>query len=304
LAAVAQQVDELVCYDFTEPSQIIARCYDAKLIITNKVVLNASVFAALPNLALVCVAATGTNNVDLASAHQHGVIVCNVRNYAEQAVAQYVFAQLLAYYQRINAHNQAIQQGAWPVSRSFAVHGEPIHELANQCLAIIGYGCLGRKVADLGRAFGMQVLISERADAPAVRPGRVPLHQALTQADIISLHCPLTPATNQLINQHSLALVKPSAILINTARGALIDNHALLNALYQRKLGAAILDVLEQEPPANDHPLLQAKFPNLIITGHIAWASIEAQQRLVIGLAQNIAAFKLGCAINIVCCDQ
>jgi glycerate dehydrogenase len=291
LKEIAAQCNELVCYDFTAPNQVINRCLNVEIIITNKVLLNSEILQQLPQLKLICVAATGTNNIDLIVAKQLGIIVKNVSNYAETTVAQYVFSQLLEYFQQISKHNNDTAQGLWQQSPSFCYHGNHINELAGKTLGIIGYGNLGKSVANIARAFAMNVLISEHRGAKNIRSARVSFEYLLQHSDIISLHCPQTPETINLIDQSALSLMKNSALLINTARGALINNQALLQALKKNQIKHAILDVLEQEPPPSDHPLLSCKLPNLTITAHIAWASQQAQQRLINSIAENIAAF-------------
>jgi glycerate dehydrogenase len=291
-AAIEQQVSELVCYAHTTPEQVLGRCENIELLITNKVVLTAGLLAKLPALKLICIAATGYNNVDIKAATSLGIAVTNVSGYAGQSVAQYVLAQILEYYQQTSHHNANTEQGHWQKNETFCYHGNAITELAGKTLGIIGYGHLGQAVIKLADAFGMTVLISERVNSSEIRQGRVSFDQVITQADIISLHCPQTPDTENLINSNILAKMKPTAMLINTARGALVNSTDLLTALTTEQIAYAVLDVLEQEPPPADHPLLNANLANLKITAHIAWASSEAQQRLIYLLSKNISAFK------------
>lgn len=291
-AAIEQQVSELTCYTNTSHEQVLERCQNVELIITNKVVLTAELLAKIPTLKLVCIAATGYNNVDIIAATTLGIAVTNVSGYAGQSVAQYVLAQILEYYQQICHHNANTEQGHWQKNETFCYHGNTITELAGKTLGIIGYGNLGQTVSKLADAFGMKILISERADNTETRQGRVSFDQVITQADIISLHCPQNTNTENLINSKVLAKMKPTAMLINTARGALVNSSDLLVALKTKQIAYAVLDVLEQEPPPADHPLLNTNLTNLKITAHIAWASNEAQQRLVDLLSENIAAFK------------
>lgn len=298
MSEVNNQVKYLVCYNVTAENNIIARSLDADIIITNKVYLTKEILAALPKLKLVCITATGFNNIDIDAAKQLGIAVCNVSSYAGQSVGQYVFAQLLNYFQQINHHNANTERGLWSMGESFCYHGNPIHELAGKTLGIIGYGNLGKTVNNIAQAFDMKVLISERPKVKKIRTGRVPFEQLIAQSDIISLHCPHTLETEHLINAEVLNCMKNSAILINTARGALVDEKALLKALQNEQIACAILDVLQQEPPAKNHPLLVTPLTNLKITAHIAWASIEAQQRLIRLLAQNIQAFKQNVLLN------
>jgi len=296
--AIEQQVTQLVCYANTSPAEVIARCLDADIIITNKVQLTAEILSALPNVKLICISATGYNNVDIDAASHLNIAVTNVSGYAGQSVAQYVFAQLLEYFQQTSHHNSNTAQGLWSSNDTFCYHGNSISELAGKTLGIIGYGSLGKAVATIAQAFNMKVLISERPKASTIRPERVAFEQVIEAADIISLHCPQTPDTQNFINESVLSRMKNTAVLVNTARGALIDESALLNALKTNKIAYAILDVLSQEPPSAAHILLNNPLINLKITAHIAWASREAQQRLIELLSQNILAFAQGKKLN------
>lgn len=296
--AIEQQVSELTCYANTPHEQVLERCQNVALLITNKVVLTAELLTKLPALKLICIAATGYNNIDISAAKKLGIAVTNVSGYAGQSVAQYVLAQILEYYQQTYHHNANTEQGHWQKSESFCYHGNAITELSGKTLGIIGYGNLGQAVIKLADAFGMNVLISERVNSPEIRHGRVSFDHVITHADILSLHCPQTTTTENLINSDILAKMKPTAMLINTARGALVNSADLLAALTTKEIAYAVLDVLEQEPPPTDHPLLNANLANLKITAHIAWASSEAQQRLIDLLSKNIVAFKNGEPLN------
>jgi len=301
-ATIEQTVTTLTCYQTTTVEQVIERCKNADIIITNKVVLTAEMLVQLPQLKLICIAATGYNNIDVEAAKKYNIAVTNVSGYAGNSIAQYVFAQLLEYYQQTSHHNHNTAQGHWQKSDTFCYHGNAITELAGKTLAVIGYGCLGKTVANLATAFDLTVLISERPKSKTIRQGRVSFEQAITQADIISLHCPQTPDTTNLINTAVLTKLKENAVLVNTARGALVYSIDLLTALKNKQIGYAVLDVLEQEPPLADHPLLLAlqddSVNNLKITAHIAWASSESQQRLINLLSENIAAFKKGIRLS------
>lgn len=292
LSSIIEQVNELECFKTTAPEQVIERLKDADIAISNKVVLNAETLAQLPQLKLICIAATGMNNVDLAAANAQGVKVMNVAGYAAPSVSQYVFSQLLNFYTQTEKHNALVQSGTWQKHKTFCMHGPRFEELANKTLGILGYGHLGQKVAGIAEAFDINVLVAERPNSNEIRSGRVSFEDMLKQADIISLHCPQTPETEGLFNQQVFAQMKPNAVLVNTARGPIVNNADLLAALENKQIGGAILDVLEQEPPPADHILLANQPDNLIITGHIAWASKEAQQRLIDLLAGNIEAFK------------
>ncbi len=305
-SAIEQQVSTLSYYSTTAPKQVFERCQNADIVITNKVVFTAEMLAKLPQLKLICIAATGYNNVDIEAATKHKIAVTNVSGYAGNSVAQYVLAQILEYYQQTCHHNANTMQGHWQKSETFCYHGNAITELAGKTLGIVGYGSLGQAVAKLAKAFGMNILLSERPASRStnteIRQGRVSFEQLITQADIISLHCPQTVDTTNLINADVLAKMKPTAMLINTARGALVNSTDLLVALKNKQIAYAVLDVLEQEPPPADHPLLLAQqvdgLENLKITAHIAWASSEAQQRLIHLLSDNIAAFRCGEKLN------
>ncbi len=299
LANISSQVSQLTCYATTTNQQIIERCKSAELIITNKVVLSADTIKQLPQLKLICIAATGMNNVDLVAAEKLGITVSNVSGYSQASVSQYVFAQMLEFFSKTSHHNKNTQQGRWQKSATFCFHGEGSQELAGKKIGIIGYGNLGKAVSTIAQAFGMQVLIAERPNATRTRENRHSFTEVLQQADVLSLHCPQTPETTNLINSDNLALMKSSALLINTARGPLVNSNDLLEALKNNQIAHAILDVLEQEPPQADHPLINAltknEVSNLTITAHIAWASIESQQRLIDLLARNIALFNKPC---------
>jgi glycerate dehydrogenase len=306
LQAIQRQVDSLTCFPTTSVAQIIERCQHADIVITNKVVLNAQTLKQLTKLKLVCIAATGTNNVDLNAAQKLGITVNNVSGYSTNSLSQYVFAQILEYFNQTTHHNHNTSQGLWQQSPTFCHHGNGFSELSGKTLGIVGNGNLGQAVAKIGQAFGMHILIAERPKDNIIRVGRHSFEQVLAQADVLSLHCPQTPETENLINAATLSQMKPTAMLINTARGALVNSHDLLVALKTKQIAYAVLDVLEQEPPPADHVLLRAisdkqsgpQLNNLKITAHIAWASIESQQRLLDLIAGNIAAFKVAANKN------
>uniref|UniRef100_A0A486XSE7 D-3-phosphoglycerate dehydrogenase n=1 Tax=Rheinheimera sp. BAL341 TaxID=1708203 RepID=A0A486XSE7_9GAMM len=294
LAPLHSAAIQLHCHPHTRDAQRVERLQQADIAIVNKVPLDAAVLAQLPRLKLICVAATGVNNVDLRAAQQQRIPVCNVRGYANTAVPQHVFALLLQLSNNIQQYHQAAISGAWADSPHFCLLHYPVFELAGKTMLIVGNGALGSATAKLAQAFGMQVLLAEHPQANTCRPGRIPFTAALAQADVVSLHCPLTPATERLFNRSTFALMKPGALLINTARGGLIDETDLLQALQQGRLGGAALDVLTVEPPCQHNPLLTARLPQLIITPHMAWASTAARQRMVLQLKANIDAFIQG----------
>jgi len=287
-------------YGSTAPGETAARIADAEVVVSNKVVLNAPILAQAPRLRLIAVAATGTNNIDLAAAARHGIRVCNISAYATPSVVQHVFALLLTLTRHLDDYQQAVRGGRWQQSGQFCLLDYPIRELGGLTLGIVGYGELGRAVAEVAeKAFGMRILIAERPGGEA-RPDRVPLQVLLPQVDVLSLHCPLTEATRGLLGEAELALMKPEALLINTARGGIVDEPALAAALREGRLGGAGIDVLQTEPPGANSPLLTGNIPNLIVTPHIAWASREARQRLTDQLAENIRAFLAGTPQNLV----
>ena len=292
LRPLQQQATDLTLYPHTAPSDVLSRLQHADLAIVNKVRLDAATLQALPKLRCICVAATGMNNVDLDAAKQLNIAVHNVTGYAETAVPQHVFALLLQLCNNIQAYHQAVIQGEWSKSPHFCLLQYPITELAGKCFVVIGNGSLGQASARLATAFGMKVIVAEQAHAKTCRPGRVAFDSALAQADVISLHCPLTADTANLFNHDTFAKIKPGAILINTARGGLVDSAALLQALTSGPLSAAALDVLPQEPPATDDILINSGLANLLLTPHTGWASREARQRMVQQLARNIEHFR------------
>lgn len=284
----------LRCYPHTAQTEVIERLANATVAIVNKVVLDASTLAQLPNLKLICVTATGVNNIDLAAARQAGISVCNARDYARHAVPQQAMALLLGLFNQIAAYHQAIQQGAWSNSPQFCWLGFPIRQLAGLNFTVIGYGGLGQATAQLAAAFGMQILIAERPGCTTIRPGRLSFQQALQQADVLSLHCPATADNHHLLNAETLSWLKPSAVVLNTARGSLIASAALATALKNNRLAGAALDVLDIEPPPPDHPLLQPDVPNILLSPHVGWASQQAMQLLVTQTADNISSFLAG----------
>jgi len=290
LSDLKKTLPEWRIYEHTAPAELADRLREAVVVVTNKVVIDEPALAAAPTVRLICVAATGTNNIDIAAAHRHRVIVCNVRGYATAAVTQHVFMLTLSLLAHLPEYRQAVRAGAWNKSRHFCLLDFPIAELAGKVLGIVGYGDIGRSVAAIGGAFDMHVAVAARRDA-TIPEGRKAFDDVIAQADVLSLHCPLSEETRGIINARALARMKSTAILINTARGALVDEYALAQALRTSRLGGAGIDVLESEPPKNDSPLLAPDVPNLIVTPHIAWASREARQRLIGELRENILAF-------------
>ncbi len=285
-------------YPTTAAAEVPARIRDATVVISNKVSLSATDMAGASRLRLICVAATGTNNVDIAAATAQGIQVCNVQDYALGAVPQHAMALLLALNNQILLQHQAVLQRQWSQSPVFCLHQRPVQSLQGKTFTVVGYGGLGQATAQLAQAFGMQICIAERPDATHIRPGRLAFREALACADVVSLHCPAKAHQPPLLGAEQLRWLKPTALLLNTARGALIDEQALLLALQQGWLAGAALDVLTQEPPPSDQPLLHAALPNLLLSPHVAWATTESMQLLVQQLAENILAFIAGSPVR------
>lgn len=288
LQPLLSSLDHWQNFDTTCPQECASRICDASVVVTNKVVLDDVLIRSAKKLKLICVAATGTNNIDINSAEKNAVVVKNVAAYATASVTEHVFAMLLTLTRQLDRYRAAASR--WPDSEFFCVFDQPIKELAGRKIGIIGYGELGRAVAALAQALGMEVLIAQNSRG-TVQPGRLLLEALLPQVDVLSLHCPLTDSTRNLISRHELSLMQPHAIIINTARGGLVNEQDLLDALRSGQIGGAAVDVAGEEPPSKQDPLMQASLPNLIVTPHIAWASQPARQRLINGVAANIREF-------------
>lgn len=287
---------QLTEYAHTAAEQVLERAKDADIIITSKVILNREILSQLPKLKLIAVTATGTNNIDLAAAKALGITVKNVTGYSSVTVPEHVIGMIYALKHRlIDYHRDQLLTERWATCGQFCYVDYPISDVQGSTLGIVGRGCIGNEVARLAKAVGMRVLFAEHQHATTIREGYTAFDEVLEQSDVISLHCPLTPQTEQLINAKTLALMKPNACLINTGRGGLINEADLLQALQSGKLAGAALDVLVKEPPASDDALwLAAKTqPNLLITPHVAWASDSALTTLVNKVAQNIEEFVL-----------
>ena len=277
----------------TPQGEVAARVAGCEVVLVNKLRITREVIEATPSLRLVALAATGTNNVDLAAAAERGIAVCNLRDYCTASVVQHVFGVLLTMTHKLREYDALVRAGAWQRGEQFCLLDYPIRELMGRNLGILGYGTLGKGVAQVARAFGMQVLIANRPGGKR-EAGRVDLHELLPRVDVLSLHCPLSPATQGVIGAPQLALMKRDAVLVNTARGALVDSAALADALRAGRLGGAAIDVLPQEPPVDGNPLLAGDIPNLIVTPHIAWAARESRQRCIDEMAANVQAFRRG----------
>jgi glycerate dehydrogenase len=294
-----EKLGECTIHERTPASQLRERVHDAEIVLTNKAPLSRDVLAGHPRLKYVGVTATGYNIVDVVAARELGIAVTNVPSYGTASVAQMVFAHILNLTQRVGDHAEAVRQGRWASSPDWCFWDFPLLELDGMTLGIIGYGRIGQAVAKLARAFGMQVLAHNRSpieDAEGVRA--VDLDMIFRESDILSLHCPLTDETKRLVNRQRLAAMKPTALLINTSRGPLVDERALADALNAGQMAGAGLDVLDDEPPAADNPLYSAK--NCYITPHIAWATRASRQRLLDAAVENVAAYLRGTPQNVV----
>jgi glycerate dehydrogenase len=289
---MAAAVEELRLFDIDQ-ARVADMIADVEVALINKVKLSRELLNSAPKLKLVAVAGTGTDNVDLAAAHELGIAVCNVRAYCTSAVVQQVWALILSLTQHVDVFSRMSRDGSWRREGSAVGLTHSIRELHGRVFGVVGWGELGRGAARVAEAFGMRVLIANRRGAEA-QEGRLRLETLLPVADILSLHCPLNEATRGLIGPRELALMQSNALLINTARGGLVDGPALVAALKSGRLAGAGLDVLAQEPPAEDDPLLDPAVPNLLITPHIAWAAREARQRCLDEMAANIRDFRAG----------
>ncbi|MGI8565289.1 MAG: D-2-hydroxyacid dehydrogenase [Pyrinomonadaceae bacterium] len=280
-------------YGATAPGEVVERLHDATIAITNKVPLREGDLRQLPQLKFIAVAATGMDNVDLDYCRANGIGVANVRDYSIHSLPEHVLMMMLALRRNLINYREDLQQGAWQKSKHFCILDHPIHDLDRSTLGIIGYGTLGRAVEKLARAFGMNILIAERKGAATTRDGRTPFTEVLGASDVVTLHTPLNSETRNLIGAEELAMMSRGALLINCARGGVVDEAALAEALREGRIAGAGVDVLSREPPRNsddggDNPLLDPGLPNLILTPHVAWASCEAMQTLADQLISNI----------------
>lgn len=296
-----EQLGDLTVHDRTPLAQVVERAAGAEIVLTNKTVLDAAALAQLPALRLIAVLATGYNVVDIGAARAHGIVVSNVPEYGSDDVAQHTLALILELCHRVGDHARAARAGEWSKAPDFCFWLSPPRSLDGQTLGIVGYGRIGRRVAALGRALGMRIVASSRLQRSG--GGEPPdafrtIPDLFAEADVISLHCPLTDDNARFVDARLLARVKPHALLINTARGGLIDEPALAAALNEGRLGGAGLDVLSQEPPPAGHPLLAAR--NCVVTPHLAWASLAARRRLMAASVANVRAFLAGKPVNVV----
>jgi len=281
-------------YPATTPDQTVERLRNATIAITNKVQLQREVLEKLPQLKMIAVAATGVNNIDVECCRERGIVVSNIRNYSVDTVPEHVFMLMLALRRNLVAFRADLQNGEWQRADQFCLFTHPVRDLHGSTLGIIGHGAIGKAVEKIALAFGMKVLIAERKGAVKIRPGYTPFEQVLQRSDVITLHLAMTQQTLRLISAAEFALMQPGALLINTARGGLVDEAALLEALQAGRIGGAGVDVLEKEPPKEGHPLLDLNLPNFILTPHIAWTSRQAMQILADQLIDNIESFVAG----------
>lgn len=293
-----ETLGELVVYDRTSADETVTRAADAEVVLTNKVLITKDVMAQLPRLKYVGVLATGYNVVDIEAAHQRGIIVTNVPAYSTESVAQMVFAHLLTVTNRVEHYAVQNRANRWTNSADFSYSDTLLIELAGKSFGIVGLGNIGKRVAQIAQAFGMNVMaLTSKTTLPeGIKKASLP--ELLAQSDVLSLHCPLTPETHHLINADTLKQMKPTAILINTGRGPLIDDQAVADALKAKRLYAFCADVLTEEPPKADNPLL--RLPNAYTTPHIAWATVETRARLIQVAIDNVKAFASGQPQNIV----
>ncbi len=294
------QLGNVVFYDRTSPTEIVAHAAKAAVIVINKAPINREILEQLPNLQLVCVTATGYDCVNVSAARSARVTVCNVPEYSTEAVAEHVFAMLLAHFRAPERHDSLIRDGQWQRHGEFCFWQTPQQEIQGLTLGVVGWGKIGQRVAEIANVLGMKLLVHTRTVPSNPRPPArfVDLSTLFEMSDIISLHCPLTEKTRHLVNGQLLSATKSTAILINTARGGLIDESALATALYDGRLAAALLDTVTTEPIPTDHPLLYA--PNCLLTPHLAWATLKSRRCVVVETAKNIRAYLAGAPRNVV----
>lgn len=298
--AELERLGNVTVYDRTAAADTVTRCLDADIVLTNKVCLGRQEVERLPRLKYIGVLATGYNVVDIAVASQRGIVVTNVPAYSTDSVAQMVFAHLLTVTNHAEHYARQVRQGRWSASTDFCFWDSPLTELSGKTFGIVGLGHIGQQVARIAQGFGMHVVACTSKSAGQLPPGvgKAALGELFSQSDVLSLHCPLTADTHHLVNARTLAMMKPSAILINTGRGPLVDECATAEALAQGRLAAYCADVLTEEPPRSGSPLMAC--PNAFITPHIAWATLEARQRLIAVATANVRAFLSGRGQNVV----
>ena len=295
MSPVTDLVPDLEIFDITPDELTAERIRDAEIVFTNKIRFDDETLGSAKSLRFIGLTATGTDNVDLRGAEKHDIAVCNIRGYCTQSVAEHVFALLLNFTHNISRYARSVRDGDWERSADFCMLKFPMRELSGLTLGIVGYGDLGHGVEKIARDLNMSVLISRRPGTSGTDDdGRVDFHEMLGRADVVTLHCPLNDQTRNLFGEEAFRLMKPDAILINTARGGLINSAALAAALRNGEIGAAAVDVLPKEPPIDGDPLLAYDGSNLVITPHVAWGTTESRQSAINELAANLAAFLKG----------
>ena len=292
-SGLSQVFSHLALFASTSPEDVLSRIQNVDVVMTNKVKLDAAVLKQCPQLKLILISATGTNNVDLAQARAQGIVVCNCQGYGTAAVAQHTLMLMLNLATSFLKYDRAVREGKWQQAQQFCLLDFPISELSGKTLGIVGFGELGQAVAKLAEAFGMKILVAQLPNRPSVQ-GRMALDELLAQVDFLSLHCPLTDETRDLIAEAELSKMKTSAFLINCARGGIVNEAALKAALINKSIAGAATDVLSVEPPVAGNLLLDDSIPNLIITPHSAWGSVDARQRIVTQMIENLLAFQQG----------
>lgn len=285
---------EWIEYGETFSAQVVERSRNATIVISNKLPLREAELSQLPELKLIAVAATGSDNIDLDYCRRHGITVSNARGYAVNSVPEHVLMMILALRRNLLAYRADVQNGQWQNSRQFCLLTHELSDINGSTLGIVGYGSIGKAMARLGESVGMRVLISEHRGASTVREGRTSFAEVLRQSDVVSLHCPLTDETRDMVGRAEFEVMKRSALLINTARGGLVDDAALIEALRKGLIAGAGFDALREEPPGQGNPLVDLSLPNFILTPHVAWASNEAVQSLADQVIENIEAFVAG----------
>ncbi|HTE25024.1 D-2-hydroxyacid dehydrogenase [Flavitalea sp.] len=296
-----EEFGELTVYERTPAELVVERCKEAVVILTNKTAINKEMIGQLPQLKFISVLATGYNIVDVSAAREKGVVVSNVPGYGTASVVQLTFALMLEHFNQVSLHNQAVKAGDWVNSKDFSFTKTPLHELQGKTIGIIGFGSIGRQVCDVATVFGMHTLAYSRTktnQGNRINFDWAELDSLLSKSDVITIHCPLTDETKGMINKSTLALMKKTALIVNTARGPIINENDLAEALNQETIGGAALDVLSKEPPEKDNPLLKSK--SCIITPHIGWATVEARGRLMNGTVANVKSFIEGKPVNVV----
>jgi glycerate dehydrogenase len=294
--------NDLTVYQRTLPGEVAGRIAEADIVITNKVPISGQALQSAPRVKLIAVAATGTDIIDIEACRKRGIVVSNIRNYAINTVPEHTFALILTLRRSILSYRDSVLKGRWQEAGQFCFFDHPIRDLAGSTLGVIGDGVLGKAVADLGKAFGMRVLFSDYKGTTGMGPLYTPFEQVLRQSDVITLHTPLIPTTRNMIGAAEFAVMERRPLLINTARGGLVDEDALAEALREGRLAGAGFDVATIEPPPKDHVLMRLlEMPNFILTPHVAWASREAIQSLADQLVDNVDAFVAGKPKNIVC---